>query len=244
MNKKEKLSLLVLLVLAIVLSPAAFGRQQDAGKKGTRTIYLIRHGQYDHADKRDEYVGRGLVPLGIAQARLLAARLRAMPVEFTSLVSSPMTRARQTAMVLQREFPRLELQQNKLIGECTPPTWRQDVMAEVKAAEAEECVKNIERFFKEWFVPAPAAGDRHELVVCHGNVIRYLVAKALQVDTLSWLQMSISNCSLTVIRVMPDGKMKLDAFGDYGHIPENMRTYIGSDDKIKELVIPPDPKQR
>ena len=59
--------------------------------------YLIRHGQYDHADKRDEYIGRGLVPLGIAQARLLAARLRAMPVEFTSLTSSTMTRARQTA---------------------------------------------------------------------------------------------------------------------------------------------------
>jgi hypothetical protein len=68
-----------------------------------------------------------------------------------------------------------------------------------------------------------------------------LVAKALQVDTMSWLQMSISNCSLTVIRVMPDGKMKLDAFGDYGHIPENMRTYTGGDDEAKELVITLDP---
>jgi serine/threonine-protein phosphatase PGAM5 len=238
MKNKKKMSLLVWLVIPIIFSPAVFGWQQDAGKKGIRTIYLIRHGQYDQDDKRDEFSGRGLVPLGIAQARLLAARLRAMPVEFTSLVSSPMTRARQTAMVLQREFPRLELQQNKLIAECTPPTWRQDVMAEVKAAEAQECVKNIEQFFKEMFVPAPDARDRHELIVCHGNIIRYLVAKALQVDTMSWLQMSISNCSLTVIRVMPDGKMKLDAFGDYGHIPENMRTYIGSDDESKELVIP------
>jgi serine/threonine-protein phosphatase PGAM5 len=244
MKNNKKLSLLVLLAFTIVLSPAAFGRQPDAGKKGIRTIYLIRHGQYDQADTRDEFSGRGLVPLGIAQARLLAARLRAMPVEFTSLTSSPMTRARQTAMVLQSEFPQLKLQQNKLIAECTPPTWRQDVMAEVTAAEAEECVKNIERFFKELFVPAPAAGDRNELVVCHGNIIRYLVAKALQVDTMSWLQMSISNCSLTVIRVMPDGKMKLDAFGDYSHIPENLRTYIGSDDEAKELVIPPDPTQR
>lgn len=238
MKKHKILSLIVLLVISIIHAPVAYGQNTDSAKKGVRTIYLIRHGQYDQADARDEFSHRGLVPLGIAQARLLAARLRALPIEFTSLTSSPMTRARQTAMVLQSEFPRLELQQNKRIAECTPPTWRQDIMAEVTAAEAGECAKNIEQFFKEWFVPAPGAGDRHELVVCHGNVIRYLVAKALQVDTMSWLQMSISNCSLTVIRVLPDGKMKLDAFGDYGHMPENMRTYIGDGDKIKELAIP------
>lgn len=238
MIKNKLSSLLVLFAALTVLTPAASGQQNNTEKKGVRTIYLIRHGQYDHADRRDEYVGRGLVPLGIAQARLLAARLRAMPVEFTSLTSSTMTRARQTAMVINREFPRLELKQSELICECTPPTWRQDIMAETKAAETETCVKNIEQFFRETFIPAAAAGDRHELVVCHGNVIRYFVTKALQVDTMSWLQMSIGNCSLTVIRVLPDGKMKLDAFGDYGHIPENMRTFTGGDDEARELVIP------
>ena len=115
-------------------------------------------------------------------------------------------------------------------------------MAEAQAGETEACVKNIEQFFKESFIPAAAAADRHELVVCHGNIIRYFAAKALQVDTMSWMQMSISNCSLTVIRVLPDGKMKLDAFGDYGHIPENMRTYTGGDDEAKELVIPSETK--
>ncbi|MCX6556625.1 MAG: histidine phosphatase family protein [Candidatus Aminicenantes bacterium] len=238
MKNKKTLPLFVLLAVAIVLSAAAFGRQNDAGKKGVRTIYLVRHGQYDQADARDEFVGKGLVPLGIAQARLLAARLRAMPVEFTSLTSSTMTRARQTAAVINREFPRLELKQSELICECTPPTWRKDVMAEAKAGETEACVKNIEQFFREFFIPAPDARDRHDIVVCHGNIIRYFAAKALQVDTMSWLQMSISNCSLTVIRVLPDGKMKLDAFGDYGHIPENMRTFTGGDDESKELVIP------
>jgi serine/threonine-protein phosphatase PGAM5 len=237
----ENKKILSLLVVAIVLSAAAFGRQDDAGKKGVRTVYLVRHGQYDQADARDEFTGKGLVPLGIAQARLLAARLRAMPVEFTSLTSSAMTRARQTAAVINREFPRLELKQSELICECTPPTWRKDVMAEEKAGEPEACVKNIEQFFREAFIPAPDAGDRHDIVVCHGNIIRYLVARALQVDTMSWLQMSISNCSLTVIRVLPDGKMKLDAFGDYGHIPENMRTFTGGDDEAKELAIPAGP---
>jgi serine/threonine-protein phosphatase PGAM5 len=232
MKNRNILSLAVLLVISIILSPLAHSQNTDSGKKGVRTIYLIRHGQYDQSDERDEFTGRGLVPLGVAQARLLAARLKSMPVEFTSLTS------RQTAMVINREFPELELRQSKLICECTPPTWRKDIMSEVSATEKEECVKNIERFFKEFFVPSPDAIDRHDMVVCHGNIIRYFVAKVLQVDTMSWLQMSITNCSVTIIRIKADGTMKLDAFGDYGHIPENMRTYTGRDDESKGLIIP------
>jgi serine/threonine-protein phosphatase PGAM5 len=237
MKKRHGPFLPALLLAIAILSPAAAaGQAAESGKKGTRTLYLVRHGQYDHADARDEFAGKELVPLGIAQARLLAARLRAMPAVFTSLTCSTMARARQTAQVIGREFPGLELKQDPAICECTPPTWRQDVMAGESAEEMARCVKSIERFFTERFVPSPDALDRHDIVVCHGNVIRYLVAKVLRVDTLSWLQMSISNCSLTVVRVNPDGTMKLDAFADYGHIPENMRTFTGGDDPAKELV--------
>jgi serine/threonine-protein phosphatase PGAM5 len=242
MKRKSIFSLAGLLVISIILLPAVHGQHAAVGKTGIRTVYLVRHGQYDHADKRDEFTGKGLVPLGFAQARLLAARLKAMPVAFTSLTSSTMTRARQTAAVIQRDLPELELKQTQLICECTPPTWRQDVMMEVTTAEREECVGNIERFFKEFFVPSPDAAARHDIVVCHGNVIRYLVAKVLRVDPMCWLQMSISNCSLTIVRILPDGTMKLDAFSDYGHIPENMRTYTGGDDEPKELIVPPGSK--
>jgi hypothetical protein len=50
--------------------------------------------------------------------------------------------------------------------------------------------------------------------------------------------MSISNCSLTIVRILPDGRKKLDTFSDYGHIPENMRTYTGGDNENKILIIP------
>ncbi len=235
LKQRHSLSWTVLLAIAILFPTASSAQAAAREKKGTRTIYLVRHGQYDHADRRDEFTGRALVPLGVAQARLLAARLKAMPAAFTSLTSSTMTRARQTAQVIGRDFPGLELRQDPAISECTPPTWRKDIMAEEKAEEMEQCVKNIEGFFKERFIPSPDAADRHDIVVCHGNVIRYIVAKVLRVDPMSWLQMSISNCSLTIIRVHPDGAMKLDAFGDYGHIPENMRTFTGGDDPAREL---------
>ena len=88
---------------------------------GVRTVYLIRHGDYDSADPRDPDVGKELVPLGVAQARLVAARLRGMPVRFSSLSSSTMTRARQTALVIGDEFPELQLETSRLIRECLPP---------------------------------------------------------------------------------------------------------------------------
>jgi len=199
--------------------PAENGTKTD----GVRTIYLIRHGEYDIEDEASPFVGKGLVPLGVAQARLVAARLRGMPVDFTSLWSSTMTRARQTALVIGEEFPDLELHTSPLISECTPPTRRKDVMEGETAADLAACTKRLDEAFVRFLAPSPDA-DRHDIVVCHGNVIRYFVTRALKVDTESWLGMSIANCSLTVITVNADGSMKLLSFSDSGHIPPNLST--------------------
>lgn len=228
----------IISLLLLILPINYYSQISSAEQKGIRTLYLIRHGDYNQTDEVDEFTGNELTPLGIAQAKLLSARLKAMPVEFTSLISSTMTRARETAMVINQEFPDLELKQDSTICECTPPTWRKDIMAESDSSELAECVANIEKSFKEYFVSTPDKNDRNDIIVCHGNVIRYFVTKVLNVDTMSWLQMSITNCSLTIIRVLPDGKLKLDTFSDYGHIPENMRTFTGGENETKELVIP------
>jgi serine/threonine-protein phosphatase PGAM5 len=228
-------SLLCSVVASLVFTLCAFG-DEDAGEDtGVRTVYLIRHGQYDHEDDRDPDVGRGLVPLGIAQARLIAARLRSLPVKMTSLHSSTMTRARETAMVIAEDFPELEHQQSRLIRECTPPTWREDIMAEMEPGEGEACREKLEEAFPIYFIPSPDE-DLHDIIVCHGNVIRYFVTKVLRVDPMAWLGMSIGNCSLTIVRINADGSMKLLAYGDVGHLPPNLQTglYGGK----RELVVP------
>jgi serine/threonine-protein phosphatase PGAM5 len=209
--------------------------QQESN--ATRTIYLIRHGDYAPQDDHIPDAENVLTPLGIAQARLVSTRLKSMNINFNSLISSTMTRAKQTAEVINKDFSKLVPEQSDLIRECTPPTWREDVMADTKADEVQECVNNLEEAFQKYFIPSPDDKDRNDIIVCHGNVIRYFVTKVLKVDSMSWLQMSISNCSLTIIRILPDGNMKLDAFSDYGHIPENMRTFTGGKNKEKELLI-------
>jgi serine/threonine-protein phosphatase PGAM5 len=237
MRNNNFCSLIIIILLIII--PVSNGDCQSHKNvdKGTRTIYLIRHGFYNESDSRDEFIGKELTPLGIAQARLVAARLKGMPVKFTSLVSSTMTRARQTAIVINEDFPELNLRQDELISECTPPSWRKDVMAGVDTTEKEKCAENLENAFKKYFIPSPDSSGSNDIIVCHGNVIRYFVTKVLKVDTMSWLQMSIANCSLTTVKIKPDGSMKLVSFNDVGHIPLNLQTETGGNNKIKELII-------
>ena len=220
--------------LASVLIAPAFVAPV-AAETGSRTLYLVRHGNYDWEDERDPDVGKALVPLGVAQARLVATRLRMLPVRMTGLYSSTMTRARQTAQVVHEDFPELEWIRSRRIRECTPPTWRKDIASKHDAEELKECSRILQEAFDEFFVPSPA-GDRHDIVVCHGNVIRYFVTRALGVDPEAWLGMSVGNCSLTVIRVNPDASMKLLMIGDVGHIPPNLQT--GLDRADRALVIP------
>jgi serine/threonine-protein phosphatase PGAM5 len=215
-----------------------FAQENNTKTKSVRTLYLIRHGQYDHDDDRSSDIGKALVPLGIAQSKLVANRLKSLPVKMSSLISSAMTRARQTAMIINQDFPELELLQTRLIRECTPPTWREDIMEGEDPEELKKCTDNLDAAFSKYFIPSPGEEDRNDIIVCHGNVIRYFITKVLKVETLSWLQMTTGNCGLTVVRIKPDGSTKLVSFNDMGHIPPNLRTVIGAENKSKELLLP------
>jgi serine/threonine-protein phosphatase PGAM5 len=227
---------IIVTAIVVVMSVAVFAAEPEPTADGVRTVYLIRHGEYNHHDARDRDVGRGLVPLGVAQARIVGSRLRALPVEMTSLHTSTMTRARETALVIGEEFPNLELETSHLLRECTPPTWREDVMAEEDPADVEACTKQLEEAFPIYLAPSPDA-DRHDIIVCHGNVIRYFVTKVLKVDTEAWLGMSIGNCSLTVVTINADGSMKLLSFSDVGHLPPNLTTRTAPGTP-KDLTVP------
>jgi serine/threonine-protein phosphatase PGAM5 len=230
MSRVKLISLMVTLTLtASIAAPVV------ATEPAPRTLYLIRHGFYDYHDERDPEVGKALLPLGTAQARLVGNRLRSLPIRFSAIYSSTFTRARETALVIRQEFDNLEVIESKLLAECTPPTWREDIMAECDHEELVACQEQLEAAFAQFFIPS-VEGIRHEVLVCHGNVIRYFVTRVLGVDPLSWLRMSIGNCSLTVVRVNSDGTMKLLSFGDVGHIPPNLQTGLDSEERI--LVVP------
>lgn len=219
-------SLLVSATTARAESAASAASPVASPVPGCRTLYLVRHGLYDQSDPRDEATGQGLVPIGREQARLTGARLASLGVRFSALIASPLTRARETADIIAAALPGLAPAIEPDLAECTPPTWREDVARTLAVDEARECRDRLERAFGRLFVPSPD-GDRHEVVVCHGNVIRWLWCRALGVDPTAWLGMTIANCSLTVIQVRPDGACKLFIFDDIGHLPPALQTYPG-----------------
>lgn len=220
-------AILFVLILTQLSATAVFAVLPDR-EEPVRTIFLIRHGEYEHDADCDEDIGCGLVSLGRQQARLVGDRLAALPVAVTSIQASAMTRARQTGAIIAERFPDLDLTLHRDIRECTPTTRRQDIMDKLEAGEAEACEANLAAAWERIFVPATTANE-YDVVICHGNVIRWFVTRVLDVVPEAWLGMSIANCSLTVVQVRADGSTKLIAFADSGHIPYSMTTYPGTE---------------
>lgn len=193
-----------------------------------REIVLVRHGHYVADPSVPENVGPGLSPIGVAQARLAAARLHADVPRVDGLYVSPMQRARDTAASIGAAYPGQAFEVVPDLAECTPPTRRKEIMAEETEASATACKAQLDRTFARFF-ETPSQAGRTDVLVCHGNVIRYLVTRALGVDTAAWLEMSPGHTSVTRIRIEPDGRYKIVAVGDVGHIPSNLRTGASGD---------------
>lgn len=214
MNRLARLALFAGLFLAATWPLSA------QTEPGTRTLYLVRHGFYDYDPKADDTVGNALNALGREQAVLVAERLANLGVKATSVTSSEYTRARETGDLIAA---RLELPcgRDGRLNETTPPGLglRPD---QIDADATERLNAAWDRF------AAPNATDiTHEVLVCHGNVIRWLVCRALGADPQRWTRMEIANCSLTMIQVRPDGTTRVQMFNEVAHLPLAKQTWSG-----------------
>lgn len=199
---------------------------RDTTLTGYRYIYLIRHAMYDYLDPRDERIGKGLDSLGRVQSSLTAERLGALPIKVDQLVSSTFTRAAQTADVIGAAL-RMKAVRDSDISECTPPTTRADIMRDLAPGEADACVATLERAWARYFRPAGSRADQHDVLVAHGNVIRWLLTRVLRMENVRWTDFDLGNGSITAIVVRPDGVMRLAAFSDTGHLPAAAQTWTG-----------------
>ena len=70
--------------------------------------------------------------------------------------------------------------------------------------------------------PSQTASHRAEIFVAHGNVIRWLVLRALQLPTEAWLRIVLPHGSITTIAITPDGDVLLQGLGETGHIDSDL----------------------
>ena len=228
---------LLALLLSIAWVPTALAAEPAApgAQPGARTIVLVRHGHYAPDPAADPKLGPGLSPVGVVQAKLAGARLAGWPVRFDATYVSPLQRARDTAATIREDLPESRFEVLPDLEECTPPTRRADIMAGEKPQDLAACQAQLERLYARHFIASPD-GDRTELMVCHGNVIRYLVTRALGVEANAWLGMSVGHASITRIRVEADGSMKVLSVGDVGHIAPRLQSGATGD---RELELAP-----
>jgi serine/threonine-protein phosphatase PGAM5 len=225
--------LILLLGCLLLVAPL---HAAEVASPAARTIVLVRHGDYVPDPNADRKLGPHLAPIGVAQAHLVGARLAGLPARFDDLYVSPVQRARDTAAIIAGDFPGRHFEVVDDLAECTPPTRRTKITAHEKPAGLAACKAQMDRLFAHYFKPA-SGHERTELMVCHGNVIRNMVIRALGVDPGAWLEMSVGNASITRIRVEADGRFKVISVGDVGHIPPSLRTGATGDPE-RSLAIP------
>nr|XP_045013676.1 serine/threonine-protein phosphatase PGAM5, mitochondrial isoform X4 [Jaculus jaculus] len=162
--------------------------------KATRHIFLIRHSQY-HLDGSLEK-DRTLTPL----------------VETTDIISKHLPGVSRVSTDLLREGAPIE---------PDPPVshWKPEAVYYEDGARIEAAFRNyIHR------ADAKQEEDSYEIFICHANVIRYIVCRALQFPPEGWLRLSLNNGSITHLVIRPSGRVALRTLGDTGFMPPDKIT--------------------
>ncbi|XP_009638165.1 serine/threonine-protein phosphatase PGAM5, mitochondrial [Egretta garzetta] len=193
--------------------------------KATRHIFLIRHSQYNLDGRADK--DRTLTPLGREQAELTGHRLASLGLKFDQIIHSSMTRATETTEIISKHLPGVKKISTDLLREGAPiepdppvSHWKPE------AVQYYEDGARIEAAFRNFIHRADAKQeeDSYEIFVCHANVIRYIVCRALQFPPEGWLRMSLNNGSITHLVIRPNGRVALRTLGDTGFMPPDKIT--------------------
>ncbi|KAK9752009.1 Histidine phosphatase superfamily (branch 1) [Popillia japonica] len=190
----------------------------------TRHIILIRHGQYHIEGKSDEQ--RILTKLGRNQAEYAGKRLKELDFPYTDIIKSTMSRAQETGTIIAKFLPNIPVTECNLIREGAPIPPEPPVGHWKPGVHFYEDGARIEAAFRKYFHRADPSQekDSYTLLVCHANVIRYFVCRALQFPPEAWLRLSLNHASLTWISITPSGRVILRTLGDSGHMPANIIT--------------------
>ena len=175
-----------------------------------RVLVLVRHGQYD----TDLGAEGQLTALGREQIARTARRLRR--IRFDVAHASTLPRALESAEIACGALG-LSFRRTPLLREGFP--------TKVKGYEAGNVTSDRARFERAFdrFFATPTKSST-ELIVCHGNIIRYFVCRALGVPISRWLRLGTNHAAITRIVVKDTGVVGLAAFNETAHLPKRYVT--------------------
>ncbi len=188
---------------------------------GVRTVFLIRHGEYR---KRGEWgeLGPPLTARGRKQARRTAKELEKYDVD--CIHASSLLRTQQTAEEIADVLGVTQVRYHKMLWEGYPtPIPGQKYEPEVRDHIRKQG-KRIDNAFARFF--RPSEKDSVEVIVAHGNVIRYFALRAVGARANRWFFMGTHCAGITRVVVVPTGEMILVSFNEFSHLPKNLRTLL------------------
>ena len=212
-----------------------------------RHIYVVRHGQRMPGNAKDR-LGLGITEIGRIQAEFTGDRFKKAPIN--TIHYSTLRRASETAKIIAQSIPNVRMQGSKLLWECIPflpadfitwykankgrissdsittplqmapwvGLWSPETPWEIIESGFTQAQHAWENFFR------PSREERHELLVCHGNILRYFMVRALKAPLESWIHTDINNCGISEFSVHPNGEVFLVSHNDTGHMPVPIRT--------------------
>ena len=178
-----------------------------------RVLHFVRHGQYESGESGSG----GLTRLGERQAERLARYFDGLPI--AGIRSSDLLRAVQTADIVAAELGIRTVSRHRMLREVLPtnaPGMR------VPRARRQQDRARIERVVARFFVPARQT--RHEIVVCHGNLIRSLVLRLTAGRVNGFERLRIHHASISCF-VVKRGHTQVVGYDSIVHLPVSLRTF-------------------
>lgn len=207
-------------------------QERNKSSKVIHRIVMVRHGQYISSDNDKDRI---LTKKGREQAVLCGKRLQELvdtgflfPIKYVYF--STMARASETHNLIMDNLSISPVinQPCSMIREgavCRPnppsTTWTpsdEDFFKDNLRVEA-GFMNHVHRASKN------DTSNFTTLLVCHGNVIRYFVCRALQIQPDHWLRMAVFNASITILDIHANGKVSLITLGDVGYMKPSMISY-------------------
>ncbi|AIJ21149.1 bifunctional RNase H/acid phosphatase [Amycolatopsis methanolica] len=213
--------------------------QKWTGAQGTPTrMMLLRHGQTAMSVDR-RYSGRGDVPLtehGLQQAAAAAKRLAALPDlgTDTAIVTSPLTRAKQTAQsvadalgarvethpgLLETDFGEWEGLTFTEAAQRDPELhgrWLRDPSVPAPGGESfDEVHQRVRRTLDEL---VESHAGRTIIVVSHVTPIKSLLRLGLDAGPSLLFRLHLDLASLSIVEFYPDGNASVRLVNDISHL--------------------------
>lgn len=194
---------------------------------GRRHVLFVRHAQAAG--------GGGLSAAGRKQAEATGRRLRelveANGASVAAVYHSGAPEAAATAEILRACLPGSpRLAASELLAEGVPfvPSPAPLALAALGEEELRPAALRAEDAFRA-HVWRPSGERREqvsvEVVVGHGNSLRYILCRALQLHPAAWSRLAAYHCGVTWLDIDCEGTVVLREFGGVGHLPKGLVTY-------------------